>query len=121
MASLALLAAETVDLAHQGASAHDAKCQEMADSLSAALGLDMRSHWEATREFWEQTPKSYIIEALAASPPIANLSEAARKTRTAALAKLKKSELARSAAKAMQTSGWLPEPLIAPPLEPSAA
>ena len=110
--SLAVLAAETLDFSHQGATFHDAKLQDMSDALASALDLDMRSYWQASEGFWERAPKAFILDALAGAPPIADLSEASRKVRLAALAKLKKIELAHVAAKSL--SGWLPDVLITP-------
>ncbi|MBX3430005.1 MAG: ParB N-terminal domain-containing protein [Hyphomonadaceae bacterium] len=118
---LAVFVAETLEFSHQGASPHDARLQRMSDTLASALDLDMKVYWEASVEFWERAPKTFIIDALAGAPPISEMSEAARKVRLTALAKMKKAELARTAAKALQSSGWLPDELITPPCAGSLA
>lgn len=112
LARLALLIAETLDFSHQGASFQDAKLQEMSDTLASALDLDMRCYWQTSEDFWQRAPKAFILDALAGAAPIADLSEASRKVRLAALAKLTKTELAQMAAKALP--GWLPDVLITP-------
>lgn len=111
---LAVFVAETLEFSHQGATPQDARVQRISDALASALDLDMKVYWEASVEFWERAPKAFILDALASAPPIANLSEAARKAQVASLAKMKKAELARTAAKALQAAGWLPDELITP-------
>ncbi len=114
---LAVLMAETVDLTHGGILFEHKRLQRMSDALAAALDLDMTRHWEATQDFWEAAPKSLAIAALETAPSITSLGEDERKGMIAAFAKMKKAELARTAAQALKDTGWLPEVLITPTRE----
>lgn len=112
---LAAFVAETLQFSHQAASPQDGKLQRVGDTLASALDLDMKRYWEASVDFWERAPKAFILDALADAPAVAALPDAARKARLTSLAKLKKAELARVAAKTLQATGWLPDELITPP------
>lgn len=110
---LGLFVAEALDVTHDGASPAAERTQATSDDLAAVLNLDMSRYWEASAEFWEKAPKAFTLEALSAAPAMASLSEKARKPKLAALAKMKRAELARVAMR--QLKGWLPDVLIAPP------
>jgi len=112
--ALAVLMAETIDLTHGGVLYEHKRLQRMSDALAAALDLDMTKHWEPTQDFWEAAPKSLAIAALETAPSVAALGEDERKGMIAAFAKMKKAELARTAAQALKDTGWLPEILITP-------
>lgn len=114
---LAVLMAETIDLTHGGVWPEHQRLQRMSDALAAALDLDMTRHWEANQDFWEAAPKALALSALETAPSIASLSEAQRKARMVAFAKMKKVELARTVAQALKDTGWLPELLITPTRE----
>jgi ParB family transcriptional regulator, chromosome partitioning protein len=113
--ALAVFMSETVDLTHGGLLGDDQRLQRMGDRLAAALDFDMTRHWEATEEFWQAAPKALAIAALETAPSVASLGEEERRGMIAALGKMKKSELARTAAQALKDTGWLPEILITPP------
>jgi len=115
--ALAVFMAETIDLTHGGVLYEHKRLQRMSDALAAALDLDMTRHWEAAQDFWEAAPKSLAIAALETAPSIASLGEDERKGMIAAFAKMKKAELARTAAQTLKDTGWLPELLITPPRE----
>jgi ParB family transcriptional regulator, chromosome partitioning protein len=110
---LALFVAEAIDVTHDDISPTASGTQATADALASLLDLDMRRHWEASVEFWEQAPKAYTIEALGASSATVPLSDAARRAKHAALAKMKRADLARVAQRDLEH--WLPEALITPP------
>ncbi len=114
IACLAVLVAETIDLAHEGATSRDGERQRAGDQLAATLDLDMAAHWSAGAEFWMRTPKQYALDALPEAPALAELGEKERAAKLRALAKLKKSEFAEAVAKAFAESRWLPECLITP-------
>lgn len=114
IACLGVLVAETIDLTHEGASAHDEARQRAGDLMAAAIDLDMAAHWSASGEFWMRTPKQYALDALPNAPALAELGEKERAAKLKALAKLKKSEFADAVAKAFANSRWLPECLITP-------
>lgn len=115
--ALAVLLAETIDLTHGGVLYEHKRLQRMGDALAAVLDLDMTRHWEPTQDFWEAAPKSLAIAALEAAPSMASLGEDERKGMIAAFGKMKKAELARTAAQALKDTGWLPEILITPARE----
>lgn len=115
--ALAVLMAETIDVTHGGVLYEHKRLQRMADALAAALDLDMTRHWEPTQDFWEAAPKSLAIAALETALSIASLGEDERKGMSVAFAKMKKAELARTAAQALKDTGWLPEILITPTRE----
>lgn len=115
--SLAALMAETIDVTHGGILPEHKRLQRMGDALAAALDLDMTRHWEPTQDFWEAAPKSLAIAALETAPSVVSLGEDERKGMSAAFAKMKKAELARTAAQALKDAGWLPEILITPTRE----
>lgn len=114
---LAILLAETLDLTHAGVTHQDKRLQRMSDALAAALDLDMTRHWEAGQDFWEAAPKALAISALETAPAMASLGEAERAGMIAAFHKMKKAELARTAAQALKDTGWLPDLLITPTRE----
>ena len=108
---------ETIDLTHGGLLRDDKELQRMSDWLAAALDLDMRRHWEATEDFWEAAPKALAITALETAPSVASLNEEERRGMIAAFGKLKKADLARTAAQALKDTGWLPDLLVTPTRE----
>lgn len=112
--ALAVLMAETIDLTHGGVLYEHKRLQRMSDALAAVLDLDMTRHWEPTQDFWEAAPKSLAIAALETAPAIAAHGEDERKGMIAAFGKMKKAELARTAAQTLKDTGWLPELLITP-------
>lgn len=114
---LAVFVAETIDLTHGGVTSEDKSRQLMGDALAAALDLDMTRHWEADEDFWSAAPKALAIAALESAPAIASLGEQERSGMTAAFQKMKKAELARTAAQTLKGAGWLPDLLITPPRE----
>jgi ParB family transcriptional regulator, chromosome partitioning protein len=115
--ALAVFMSETVDLTHRGLLREDQRLQRMADCLAAALDLDMTRHWGATEDFWQAAPKALAIAALETAPSVASLGEEERRGMIAAFGKMKKAELARTAAQALKDTGWLPEILITPTRE----
>lgn len=114
---LAVFVAETIDLTHGGVTTEDKRRQLMGDALAAALDLDMTRHWEADEDFWSAAPKALAITALESAPAIATLGEKERGGMVAAFQKMKKAELARTAAQTLKGVGWLPDLLITPPRE----
>jgi ParB family chromosome partitioning protein len=114
---LAVFLAETIDLTHGGVSFEDKRLQRIGDALAAALDLDMSRHWEADEDFWSAAPKALAIGALETAPAIASLGEQERSGMIAAFQKMKKAELARTAAQTLKGGGWLPNLLITPPRE----
>lgn len=115
--ALAVLLAETIDVTHGGVLHEHKRLQRMGDALAAALDLDMTRHWEPTQDFWEAAPKSLAMAALETAPPVAALGEKERQGRLAAFGKMKKADLARTAALALKDTGWLPDLLVTPTLE----
>jgi len=118
---LAVFLAETVDLTHGGISSEDKRLQRMGDALAAALDLDMTRHWEADEDFWSAAPKALAVGALEMAPAIASLGEQERSGMMASFQKMKKAELARTAAQTLKGAGWLPDLLITPPREGASA
>jgi len=114
---LAVFVAETIDLTHGGVTPEDKRRQLMGDALAASLDLDMTRHWEADEDFWAAAPKALAVAALESAPAIAALGERERSGMTAAFQKMKKAELARTAAQTLKGAGWLPDLLITPPCE----
>lgn len=114
---LAVFMAETIDLTHGGVSFEDRRRQRMSDALAAALDLDMAKHWEADEDFWLSAPKSLALGALEGAPAIASMAEKERAGMIVAFQKMKKAELARTAAQTLKGAGWLPELLITPSRE----
>ena len=114
---LAVFVAETIDLTHGGATPEDKRRQLMGDALAASLDLDMTRHWEADEAFWVAAPKALAITALESAPAVASLGEKERNGMIAAFQKMKKTELARTAAQTLKGVGWLPDDLITPPRE----
>jgi ParB family transcriptional regulator, chromosome partitioning protein len=114
---LAVFVAETIDLTHGGVTSEDKRRQLMGDALAASLDLDMTRHWEADEEFWTAAPKALAITALESAPAIVSLGEQERSGMVAAFQKMKKAELARTAAQTLKGAGWLPDLLITPPRE----
>ncbi len=117
LGALAVFMSETIDLTHGGLLREDRRLQGMGDCLAAALDLDMTRHWEASEDFWAAAPKALAIAALETAPSVASLGEDERRGMITAFAKMKKGELARTAAQALKDTGWLPEVLITPPRE----
>jgi ParB family chromosome partitioning protein len=115
--ALAIFMAETIDLTHGGVLPEHRRLQRMSDALAAALDLDMARHWEATQDFWEAVPKAFAIAALETAPSVVALGVAERKGMIAAFAKMKKAELASTAAQTLKDTGWLPDLLITPTRE----
>lgn len=111
---LAILIAEALNLPHHGACANDHALQQSADAIASLLDLDMTRYWSADEAFWLQAPKTFALDALAATPKLARLGVKDREALLAQYAKKKKSELAVIAADALQNSGFLPELLITP-------
>ncbi len=114
LAMLAGLLAETLDFSHGGLLPQDMRLQRMSDALAGALDLDMTRHWEAAEDFWQAAPKALAISALQTAPSIAVLGGKERTAMLAAFGKMKKAELARTAAQTLKETGWLPEFLITP-------
>lgn len=117
LATLATLVAETIDFSHGGATHEDRQMQAISDALAAALDLDMTRHWQANAEFWEKAPKAMALQALERT--LAKLTAKKRTATLAGYAKMKKSELAKTAAASLSGSGWLPDLLVTPAREPS--
>jgi len=115
--ALAVFMSETIDLTHGGLLREDQRLQRMGDCLAAALDLDMTRHWEASEDFWAAAPKALAIAALETAPSVSSLGEQERRGMIAAFGKMKKTDLARTAAQALKDTGWLPEILITPPRE----
>jgi len=114
---LAIFLAETVDLTHGGVSSEDKRLQRMGDALAAALDLDTTRHWEPDEDFWSAAPKALAVGALETAPAIASLGEQERSGMITPFQKMKKAELARTAAQTLKGAGWLPDLLITPPRE----
>jgi ParB family chromosome partitioning protein len=106
--------AETLDFTHPYALPEHKRLQRVGDCLAAALDLDMKNHWDVSEEFFATVPKAFTLDAMRSAPSIAALGPKAREKKLAGLGKMKKPELARAAAKALQKTGWLPELLITP-------
>jgi ParB family chromosome partitioning protein len=104
-------------MTHGGVLHEHKRLQRMSDALAAVLDLDMSRHWEATQDFWEAAPKALAIAALETAPAIVALGEDERKGMIAAFGKMKKAELARTAAQTLKDTAWLPELLITPTRE----
>src|SRR5262249_18356190 len=113
LALLALFVAEALDVTNDGASPAADRTQSTADELATVLDLDMGRYWEASAEFWEKAPKAYTIDVISSTPAMAKLSDKARKSKLAALTKMKRADLARVAHR--QLKDWLPDALITPP------
>jgi ParB family chromosome partitioning protein len=111
---LAVLAAEALDLVHEGASSADISRQRFADTLAAALDLDMRQYWSPDRDFLARLSKPMLMEILANAPSVTAKSVKRREAILKAQAKLKRDDLAKAAAKALDGVGWLPDILVTP-------
>lgn len=75
---------------------------EAADELAKALKLDMAHWWKASVEgFFGRLPKAALLKAMSE----------ANVTADAPFDRVKKTEAAKMAAKALKDSGWIPEPL----------
>ncbi|MDR3489786.1 MAG: ParB/RepB/Spo0J family partition protein [Bradyrhizobium sp.] len=97
---LAFLAALSVDAVQtkQGRGGKDTH----ADQLAGVLSLDMKQWWTPSVEgFYQRLPKSALLQMMTEAKVVAD----------APFASVKKDEAARMAAKALNGSGWLPEPL----------
>lgn len=114
LATLAVITASAIDLKHEGASREDARKQDIADRLASAVDLDMNQYWSPDMAFWSRLSKSALIDTLLSAPSNADLSERQRTEFQKAHGKLTKDEVAKSAAKALDGAGWLPDILIAP-------
>lgn len=114
LSCLAILVAETIDLNHEGVSAHDQARQRSGDAIAGAIGLDMSAHWTPDSSFWRRTSKTYALNALAEGSELADLPDAARNAKLKALSKLKKSAFAEATAKMFAQARWLPDCLVTP-------
>ncbi|MDZ4867619.1 MAG: ParB/RepB/Spo0J family partition protein [Alphaproteobacteria bacterium] len=112
--ALAVLVAETLDFSHAGVAPADRRLQEVADTLAAALDLDMTRSWRPDLAFWLQAPKAVALEALQTAPRIERLPPSEKTAMLAAFSRMKKPELAAAAAQALEGTGWLPDVLVAP-------
>ena len=117
LGALAVFMSETIDVTHGGLLREDHRLQHMGDCLAAALDLDMTRHWEASEDFWAAAPKALAFSALETAPSVVSLGEEERRGMIAAFGKMKKGDLARTAAQALKDTGWLPEILITPSRE----
>jgi L-seryl-tRNA(Ser) seleniumtransferase len=88
------------------------------DALVAAaagpVNLDMRSHWSADVGFLSRLPKSMLMQIAADAPSIAAKTPKRRELQLKAWAKMKRDDLAKAVAKALEGAGWLPDLLITP-------
>ena len=114
LAVLAVLAAGTVDLAHEDATPADLQKQAVADRLAQQLDIDMRQYWTARIDFWTRLPKASLLAAFAEAPGMADRSQRSREDAIKASAKLRKDDLAAKVAATFEGKGYLPDILIAP-------
>lgn len=114
LALLAVLVADSVDLAHEKGAPSDRRRQTLADTLAEALDLDMCGFWQADASYWTRLPKTELLAALAESPGLANKREKTRDAALKAHAKLKKDELAAKVGEAFAGTGYLPDVLVTP-------
>jgi ParB family chromosome partitioning protein len=114
LALLAVLVADSVDLAHEKGAPSDRRRNALADTLAEALDLDMRAFWQADASYWTRLPKVELLAALAESPTLVDKSQKSRDAAMAAYAKLKKDELAARVDQAFAGTGYLPDLLVTP-------
>lgn len=114
LALLAVLVAESVDLAHEKGAPADRRRHALADTLAEALDLDMREFWQADAGYWTRLPKVELLAALAESPGLIDKSQKSREAAMAGYAKLKKDELAARVDQALAGTGYLPDLLVTP-------
>lgn len=112
LALLAVLVADSVDLAHEKGAPSDRRRHALADTLAEALDLDMREFWQADAGYWTRLPKVELLAALAESPGLADKSQKSRTAAMTAYAKLKKDELAARVDQAFAGTGYLPDLLV---------
>lgn len=112
LALLAVLVADSVDLAHEKGAPSDRRRNALADTLAEALDLDMREFWQADASYWTRLPKVELLAALAESPTLVDKSQKSRDAAMAAYAKLKKDELAARVDEAFAGAGYLPDLLV---------
>lgn len=110
--ALAVLVAETLDVAQGGVGPADRRLQAVGDTLATTLDLDMTRWWKPDLAFWLQAPKAVALDALQTAPSIEGLPPAERAAMLAAFARMKKPELAAAAAQALEGAGWLPDVLV---------
>ncbi|NJR20630.1 MAG: hypothetical protein HC777_03750 [Hyphomonadaceae bacterium] len=105
----ATLIASTLDLSHSGTTPICRRKQEVADSLTTRLQVDMTKYWSPTTDFFMGLTKAQIADAIMESPAVVELPSAKdRKAFEVILAGKRKDELALMAAQALEGSGWLP-------------
>lgn len=109
---LAVLVAGSLDVSHEKGSLSDQRRRLTADTLAAALGLDMSQFWRADAGFWTRLPKAMLLAALAEGKALADLTPGARDASLKALAKLRKDDLAARADEAFEGTGYLPDLLV---------
>lgn len=114
LALLAVLVADSVDLAHEKGAPSDRRRKALADTLAEALDLDMREFWQADASYWTRLPKVELLAALAESPTLVDKSQKSREAAMAGYAKLKKDELAARVDQAFAGTGYLPDLLVTP-------
>ncbi len=114
LSALAVIIAETLDLAHEASSNIDHAKQSLADTLSTALDLDMRKYWSPDVAFLSRLSKPMLVDLLANAPSMTAKPVKRREAQLKTLAKLKRDGLAKAVAKTLKGAGWLPELLIAP-------
>ncbi|MEY2757377.1 MAG: hypothetical protein RIR33_1155 [Pseudomonadota bacterium] len=114
LALLAVLVADSVDLAHEKGSPSDRRRNALADTLAEALDLDMREFWHVDASYWTRLQKVELLAALAESPTLVDKSQKSRDAAMAAYAKLKKDELAARVDQAFAGTGYLPYLLVTP-------
>ena len=111
---LAVLVADSVDLAHEKGAPSDRRRHVLADTLAEELDLDMREFWQADAGYWTRLPKAELLAALAESPCLIDKSQTSREAAMTAHAKLKKDELAARVDQAFAGTGYLPDLLVTP-------
>lgn len=114
LALLAVLVADSVDLAHEKGAPSDRRRNALADTLAEALDLDMREFWQADASYWTRLPKAELLAALVESPTLVDMRQKSRDAAMAAYAKLKKDELAARVDQAFVGTGYLPDLLVTP-------
>lgn len=111
---LAVLVAGSVDLAHEDTSQADLRRQAIADRLAQHLDIDMRKHWTAGLDFWNQLPKSTLMARAAEAPGMAERSQRTREDTLNSYSKLRKKDLASKVAALFEGAGYLPDILVTP-------
>lgn len=111
---LALILADSIDLAHEKGSLADHRRHAVADRLATILDLDMRKFWRADASYWTRLPKVELLAALAEAPGFIDKSQKSREAAMNSHTKLKKDELAARVEQAFAESGYLPDILVTP-------